>query len=83
VIKVVKYDKKEGGFNRVFVLSLDSGARVVARVPYRIRWATKTDYQLRSCDDGLQYVNDVMRRSISCLPLLSTILHKNTNSEGP
>jgi hypothetical protein len=34
--KVIWYEKKEGGFNRVFVLSLDNGARVVARVPYRI-----------------------------------------------
>ncbi|KAF1963492.1 hypothetical protein CC80DRAFT_530346 [Byssothecium circinans] len=34
--KVVQYEKKEGGFNRVFLLRLDNGARVVARVPYRI-----------------------------------------------
>lgn len=34
--KVVRYEKKEGGFNRVFVLSLDNGARVIARVPYPI-----------------------------------------------
>lgn len=34
--KVVRYEKKEGGFNRVFVLCLDNGARVIARVPYRI-----------------------------------------------
>jgi hypothetical protein len=34
--KVVRYEKKEGGFNRVFLLSMDNGARVVARVPYRI-----------------------------------------------
>ncbi|KAH9871746.1 hypothetical protein J1614_006002, partial [Plenodomus biglobosus] len=34
--KVVRYEKKEGGFNRVFLLWLDNGARVVARVPYRI-----------------------------------------------
>ena len=34
--KVIRYEKKEGGFNRVFVLCLDNGARVIARVPYRI-----------------------------------------------
>jgi hypothetical protein len=34
--KVVQHEKKEGGFNRVFLLSLDNGARVVARVPFRI-----------------------------------------------
>ncbi|KAJ8114623.1 hypothetical protein OPT61_g3536 [Boeremia exigua] len=34
--KVVRYEKKEGGFNRVFILWLDNGAHVVARVPFRI-----------------------------------------------
>jgi len=34
--EVVRYEKKEGGFNRVFLFYLDNGARVVARVPYRI-----------------------------------------------
>ncbi|KAH7410431.1 hypothetical protein DE146DRAFT_776022 [Phaeosphaeria sp. MPI-PUGE-AT-0046c] len=34
--KVVHYEKKEGGFNRVFLLCLDNGARVIARVPFRI-----------------------------------------------
>ncbi|KAH8723204.1 kinase-like domain-containing protein [Phaeosphaeriaceae sp. PMI808] len=34
--KVIRYEKREGGFNRVFILHLDNGARVVARVPYRI-----------------------------------------------
>lgn len=30
---VVKYEKREGGFNRVFLLTMDNGACVVARVP--------------------------------------------------
>jgi hypothetical protein len=34
--KVIRYGKKEGGFNRVFILYLDNGERVVARVPFRI-----------------------------------------------
>ncbi|KAF2754306.1 hypothetical protein EJ05DRAFT_443943, partial [Pseudovirgaria hyperparasitica] len=34
--KVVQYEKREGGFNRAFLMTLDNGARVVARVPYRI-----------------------------------------------
>jgi hypothetical protein len=34
--KVVDCVKKEGGFNRVFVFTLDSGHRVVARLPTRI-----------------------------------------------
>ncbi|OAX82056.1 hypothetical protein ACJ72_03598 [Emergomyces africanus] len=31
--KVTKYEKKEGGYNRVFVLTMDTGKRVVARIP--------------------------------------------------
>ena len=34
--KVVRYEKMEGSFNRAFVLSLDNGTRVVAKVPFRI-----------------------------------------------
>lgn len=34
--KVARYEKKEGGFNKAFLLWLDNGACVVARVPYRI-----------------------------------------------
>jgi hypothetical protein len=34
--KVIRYEKKEGGFNRVFLLWLDNGACVIARVPYHI-----------------------------------------------
>lgn len=34
--KVIRYQKKEGGFNRVFILYLDNGERVVARMPFRI-----------------------------------------------
>ncbi|KAG9234943.1 kinase-like domain-containing protein [Amylocarpus encephaloides] len=34
--KVIRYEKKEGGFNRVLILYLDNGERVVARVPFRI-----------------------------------------------
>jgi hypothetical protein len=34
--KVIRYEKKEGGFNRSFILYLDNGKRVVARLPFRI-----------------------------------------------
>lgn len=30
---VVKYEKREGGFNRVFLLTMDNGPCVVARIP--------------------------------------------------
>ena len=34
--RVVKLEKEEGGFNRVFVLSLDSGEKVIAKIPFAI-----------------------------------------------
>jgi hypothetical protein len=34
--RIVSRDKKEGGFNRVFVFSLDNGERLVARIPFSI-----------------------------------------------
>lgn len=37
--KVVKYEKREGGFNRVFILTMDNGSRVVARLPTSIAGA--------------------------------------------
>lgn len=33
---IVSYEKKEGGFNRVFIFTSDNGKRVVARLPTRI-----------------------------------------------
>ena len=33
---VVSYEKKEGGFNRVILLTLDNGKRVIARLPFRV-----------------------------------------------
>jgi len=32
---VVNYEKIEGGYNRAFILHLDNGNRVVARIPFR------------------------------------------------
>jgi len=34
--KVIRYEKKDGGFNRAFILYLDNGVLVVARIPFRI-----------------------------------------------
>jgi hypothetical protein len=34
--KVAHYEKHEGSFNRVFILELDNGTRIVARLPTRI-----------------------------------------------
>lgn len=31
--EVVSYEKKEGGYNRVFILKLNTGQHVVARIP--------------------------------------------------
>ncbi|KAK2865461.1 hypothetical protein FQN49_003544 [Arthroderma sp. PD_2] len=33
---VANYEKKEGGYNRVFILRMDTGKRVVARIPTRV-----------------------------------------------
>jgi hypothetical protein len=32
---VTKYEKIEGGFNRAFIVYLDNGSRVVARIPFK------------------------------------------------
>ncbi len=34
--EIVKVQKKEGSFNRIFILHMDNGSRIVARVPFRI-----------------------------------------------
>jgi hypothetical protein len=34
--RVVDYEKREGGFNRVFILRMDNGSRIVARIPFRL-----------------------------------------------
>ncbi|KAJ5086934.1 hypothetical protein NUU61_008241 [Penicillium alfredii] len=34
--KIVKYEKREGGFNRVFLFTMDTGSCVVARLPTSI-----------------------------------------------
>lgn len=34
--RVVNYEKKEGGFNRVFILYMDNNAKVIARIPFRL-----------------------------------------------
>ena len=33
---ITSYEKKEGGFNRVFVFTTNSGQRVVARLPFKL-----------------------------------------------
>jgi len=35
-MKVVDYEKKEGGFNKVFIVSMDNNTEVVARLPTRL-----------------------------------------------
>ena len=31
--RVIRYEKKEGGFNRSFIITMDDGTKVVARLP--------------------------------------------------
>ena len=33
---VTHYEKKEGGFNRIFIFTCDNGERLVARIPIRV-----------------------------------------------
>lgn len=33
---ITDHEKKEGGFNKVFIFTMDTGSRVVARIPTRI-----------------------------------------------
>jgi hypothetical protein len=32
----VSYEKKEGGFNRVFIFQTDDGKKIVAKVPFSL-----------------------------------------------
>lgn len=34
--RVIRYEKKEGGFNRSFVIIMDNGTKVIARLPTRV-----------------------------------------------
>lgn len=31
--RIISYEKKEGGYNRVFIFKLDTGDQVVAKIP--------------------------------------------------
>ena len=35
-LSIASYEKKEGGFNKVFIFTTDNGKRIVARLPTRI-----------------------------------------------
>jgi hypothetical protein len=35
-VSIASYEKKEGGFNKVFIITTDNGKRIVARLPTRI-----------------------------------------------
>jgi hypothetical protein len=45
--EVVSCEKKEGGFNRVFIIEFDNGAKVVAKVPMQYAgptsWTTMSE----------------------------------------
>ncbi|KAF2489925.1 hypothetical protein BU16DRAFT_553217 [Lophium mytilinum] len=38
---IKSYEKKEGGFNRVFIFTLDNAKRVVARLPFKLAGPTR------------------------------------------
>jgi hypothetical protein len=33
---IASYDKKEGGFNRIFIFTTDNAQRIVARLPFAL-----------------------------------------------
>ena len=35
-VSIATYDKKEGGFNRVFIFTTDNAKRVIARLPFKL-----------------------------------------------
>jgi hypothetical protein len=38
---VISYDKKEGGFNRIFIFHTDNAKRIVARLPFSLAGPSK------------------------------------------
>jgi hypothetical protein len=82
--KVIRYEKKEGGFNRVFILYLDNGERVVARVPFRIAGPRRliTNSEVATMTYGMR---ENARKYFDLLAntLSSKIVYKNTRPQSP
>lgn len=53
-IEIQSFEKKEGGFNRVFIFQMDNGKRIVARIPFSNSWPGNAHHQFGSCNNGLQ-----------------------------
>lgn len=81
--KVVRHEKKEGGFNRVFVLCLDNGARVVARVPYRIAGPPRLTTNSEVATMAYSMVEIPRKHELSTYAFSSTWIHKDTRSKSP
>lgn len=82
--KVIRYEKKEGGFNRVFILYLDNGERVVARVPFRIAGPRR----LTTNSEVATMAYGIIESVLKCFDLLanklsSKIIYKDTCTESP
>ena len=63
---VTSYEKKEGGYNRVFILTMDTGNRVVARIPTRVAGPARltTNSEVATIEYCTKRLNPV--RCISC-----------------
>jgi hypothetical protein len=81
--KVIRCEKKEGGFSRVFISYLDNGERVVARLPFRIAGPRRliTNSEVTTMTYGM--IESVGK----CFALLantlsSKIVYKDTRSQS-
>lgn len=81
--KVIRYEKKEGGFNRVFILYLDNGERVVARVPFRIAGPRRlvTNSEVATMTYGMESVRK--RFELLANALSSNVVYKDTRPQSP
>jgi hypothetical protein len=76
--RVVNYEKKEGGFNRVFVLRMDNDSKIIARIPFRFSDSPTltTHSEVATIAYGAHYFTSIIQcfanlsvRSLTSLPV--------------
>ncbi|KAF2664385.1 kinase subdomain-containing protein [Microthyrium microscopicum] len=72
--QVVNYEKKEGGFNRVFILHMDNASKMIARIPFH----NSGHLRMTTCSEvaTMSYV-----RSVTSLPV-PEVLDWNGDAEN-
>ncbi|RDL34586.1 uncharacterized protein BP5553_07714 [Venustampulla echinocandica] len=81
--EIASYDKKEGGFNRVFLFTMDNGARVAARLSFRVTGparltthsevATMANSQLVPVITAFLDANEFLVRKNTNIPVLEVL----------